>query len=62
MFNYKGVKFEDYRIAQDDWPSLKDTYPNKQIPALEIDGKMLMQSGSMYRYLGKKLGKLFISN
>ncbi|KAI6190774.1 Glutathione S-transferase-1 [Aphelenchoides bicaudatus] len=54
MFNYKRVKFEDFKIDPKDWPSLKNNYPNKQIPALEIDGKMLMESGSIYRYVGRK--------
>ncbi|KAI6222695.1 hypothetical protein M3Y95_00920900 [Aphelenchoides besseyi] len=62
-FHYKRVPFEDFRIESKDWPTLKKSkqldknyYPNGQVPALEIDGKMLMESHSIYRYVGTKFG------
>ncbi|KAI6174400.1 hypothetical protein M3Y98_01186000 [Aphelenchoides besseyi] len=54
--HYKRVPFVDFRIESKDWPSLKKNYPNGQVPALEIDGKMLMESHSIYRYVGTKFG------
>ncbi|KAI6238727.1 GST protein [Aphelenchoides fujianensis] len=56
IFRYKKVPFEDFRIDPAEWPKLKPNYPNGQVPALEINGKILMESGAIYRYLGRRFG------
>ncbi len=39
------------------WGAVKHTYPNGQVPALETpEGKVLSQSQSILRYLGRKYG------
>ncbi|CAD5209096.1 unnamed protein product [Bursaphelenchus okinawaensis] len=55
-FHYAGVPFEDNRIAFNDWPAVKDSFPNKQMPLLEVDGKKLSQSGSILRFVARATG------
>jgi len=56
QFAYADVDFEDHRIAQDDWPALKESYEYRKLPVLEVDGKTLNQSVAINRYLGKRFG------
>jgi len=56
VFAYADVDFEDYRIAQADWPALKESFEYRQLPVLEVDGKTLNQSVAITRYLGKRFG------
>ena len=58
LFHYAGVPFEDIRITKDQWPSLKPKTPFGQLPILEIDGYILAQSASIYRFLGKQFKML----
>ena len=51
-----GVAFEDQRIAGKDWPAFRDKTPFLAMPTLEVDGKMVSQSNSINRYLGKLTG------
>jgi glutathione S-transferase len=51
-----GVAFEDRRIARQDWAALRDTMPFQQLPVLEVDGKVIAQSNTINRYLGKLAG------
>ncbi len=51
-----GISFEDKRIAGKDWPALRDTMPFQALPALEVDGKVITQSNTINRYVGKLAG------
>ncbi|CAI2354791.1 unnamed protein product [Caenorhabditis sp. 36 PRJEB53466] len=55
LFVDNGVKFEDHRVPKDDveWPKLKKTMIFGQVPCLRINGKELVQTGTIMRYLGK---------
>ncbi|MGB5132377.1 MAG: glutathione S-transferase [Steroidobacteraceae bacterium] len=51
-----GIAFEDKRIAGKDWPALRDKTPFQAMPVLEVDGKLITQSNTINRYLGKLAG------
>ncbi|MFZ2508145.1 MAG: glutathione S-transferase [Steroidobacteraceae bacterium] len=51
-----GIAFEDRRIPGKDWPALRDKTPFQAMPVLEVDGKVITQSNSINRYLGKLAG------
>lgn len=51
-----GVAFEDKRIPGKDWPTLRDTMPFQALPILEVDGKVIAQSNTINRYVGKLAG------
>merc|ERR1712039_651084 len=52
-FVITGTAFEDNRIDFADWKELKPSTPHRQLPLLEVDGKVYSQSGAMLRYAGK---------
>ncbi|KAK0395160.1 hypothetical protein QR680_001147 [Steinernema hermaphroditum] len=56
LFALSGTEFDDNRIEQDAWPSLKPNTPFGQLPILEFDGKVLAQSFAIYRYLANEFG------
>jgi glutathione S-transferase len=51
-----GVAFEDHRIPGKDWPAFRDKTPFFAMPVLEVDGKVVSQSNSINRYVGKLTG------
>jgi glutathione S-transferase len=51
-----GMPFEDRRIARKDWAGLRDTMPFQAMPVLEVDGKVISQSNTINRYVGKLTG------
>ena len=51
-----GVPFEDVRIAGPEWPKHRDTMPFRAMPVLEVDGKVVTQSNTIIRYVGKLAG------
>ena len=51
-----GIAFEDKRIARSDWPALRDQTPFQAMPILEVDGKVIAQSNTINRYVGKLAG------
>ena len=51
-----GMPFEDRRIARKDWAGLRDTMPFQAMPVLEVDGKVISQSNTINRYIGKLTG------
>jgi len=51
-----GGKYEDVRVAKENWPQLKPTTPMGQVPVLEVDGQQICQSMAIARYLAKKFG------
>jgi glutathione S-transferase len=51
-----GIAFEDQRIMGKDWPAFRDKTPFLAMPTLEVDGKVVSQSNSINRYVGKLTG------
>ena len=51
-----GIAFEDKRIARSDWSRHRDTTPYQALPVLEVDGKVIAQSNTINRYVGKLAG------
>src|SRR5689334_13473405 len=51
-----GIVFEDQRVADKDWLALRDKMPFLALPTLEVDGKVVSQSNSINRYVGKLTG------
>lgn len=51
-----GISFEDRRIPGKDWPALRDSMPFQAMPVLEVDGKVISQSNTINRYVGKLAG------
>ncbi len=50
------IPFEDQRISPKDWPQFRDRTPFQALPTLEVDGKVVAQSNSINRYVGKLAG------
>jgi len=51
-----GIPFEDERISPKDWPQLRDRAPFQALPTLAVDDKVVAESNSINRYLGKLAG------
>jgi glutathione S-transferase len=51
-----GVAFEDNRIPAPEWPKHRDQTPFRAMPVLEVDGKVVTQSNTINRYVGKLAG------
>src|SRR5258706_8624306 len=51
-----SVPFEDDRINPKEWPQIRDRTPFQALPTLEVDGKLVSQSNSINRYVGKLAG------
>lgn len=57
LFAAAGVNFVDHRIDEkEEWPSVKADYELCQVPVLEVDGKVVQQSKSIFRFLGREFG------
>ena len=56
VMHLAGLAFEDKRIAGTDWPAMRDKTPFQAMPVLEVDGKVITQSNTINRYLGKLAG------
>ncbi|MBM4218876.1 MAG: glutathione S-transferase [Gammaproteobacteria bacterium] len=51
-----GIPFEDRRIPPKEWPARRDSTPFQAMPVLEVDGKVIAQSNTINRYVGKLAG------
>ena len=51
-----GIPFDDERVSPKDWPQIRDRTPFQALPTLEVDGKVVAQSNSINRYVGKLAG------
>jgi glutathione S-transferase len=51
-----STPFEDERIGPKDWPQFRDRTAFQALPTLEVDGKIVTQSNSINRYVGKLAG------
>uniref|UniRef100_A0A1X7UUC6 Glutathione transferase n=1 Tax=Amphimedon queenslandica TaxID=400682 RepID=A0A1X7UUC6_AMPQE len=56
LFAHKEIKYEDIRIAGEEWQKEKPNMPFGVMPVLEEDGKKLGGSVIILRYLGEKYG------
>ncbi|KAI6175785.1 hypothetical protein M3Y97_00727400 [Aphelenchoides bicaudatus] len=54
MFHYHGQKFEDIRITPEEWPKRKSEIPFGKLPMLTVDGKQLVQSQAILRFLARR--------
>lgn len=62
MFKTAGVEFEDFRIPDEEWPELKKTIIHGMVPVLEVDGKRIIQSLAICRYIAREAGFYGSSN
>lgn len=46
------IPFEDNRISQEQWRSLKDKTPFGCLPIMEVDGRVFSHSNALLRYVG----------
>jgi len=54
VFAFAGVPYEDVRLEYATWTKEEaQKFPWGLLPVLEVDGKVLAQSGAIVRYLGK---------
>jgi len=55
---YGNIPFEDIRLTHESFGELKQEgkFPFGQVPVLEIDGKVVGQTGAIVRYIGKRAG------
>ncbi|TJY58881.1 glutathione S-transferase [Sinimarinibacterium sp. CAU 1509] len=51
-----GVPFEDRRVLFKEWQAMRDGMPFRALPVLEVDGRLVAQSNSINRYVGKLAG------
>lgn len=51
-----GIAFEDRRVSFKEWEALRDATPFRALPVLEVDGRLVAQSNSINRYVGKLAG------
>ncbi|XP_046848750.1 S-crystallin 4-like [Xenia sp. Carnegie-2017] len=58
LFAAAGVKYEDCRLEKEEFQQLKASgkLPFNQLPILEVDDKILAQSSTIIRYLGREIG------
>lgn len=56
IFVVAGVDFEDVRIPDDKWQSLKPKMPFGMLPILEVDGQVICQSKAIARFLAHRFG------
>uniref|UniRef100_A0A1X7UTR3 Uncharacterized protein n=1 Tax=Amphimedon queenslandica TaxID=400682 RepID=A0A1X7UTR3_AMPQE len=56
LFAHKEIKYEDIRLAGEEWQKEKPNTPFGVMPVLEEDGKKLGGSAVILRYLGEKYG------
>lgn len=56
IFAQAGVEYKDDRIEFKDWPQLKDSTPTQALPVLEVDGKKLIGSVVIERFLAERFG------
>ena len=57
LLSHAEIDFNNQIIEFAEWPALKPTMPNGQLPVLELaNGKKMGQSGAILRYLGMNHG------
>ncbi|RDD47888.1 S-crystallin SL11 [Trichoplax sp. H2] len=58
LFALAGVEYEDKRVTQEEWQKMKPNVPNPfhQLPILEKDGNVMIQSNAISNYLAMEFG------
>ena len=57
LLSHANVPFNNNIVQFKDWPALKPSMPNMQMPCLELaDGTKMGQSHAILRFLGAKHG------
>jgi prostaglandin-H2 D-isomerase / glutathione transferase len=51
-----GIAFEDKRVTFKEWDSMRDFYPFRALPVIEMNDTIVAQSNSINRYVGKMAG------
>ncbi|XP_061178876.1 S-crystallin SL11-like [Saccostrea echinata] len=51
-----GQEFEDKRFTREEWLKVKPTIPQNQLPCLQVDDRLIPQSGAILRYVGRAFG------
>ena len=51
-----GIEFEDDRLPFPVFREKRKSFPFYRVPTLEVDGKLLTQSNSILRFVGKRAG------
>lgn len=54
LFAAGKLAFDDVRIKQEDWPTLKPTTPLGALPMLEVNGQKYSESLALGRYVAKE--------
>jgi glutathione S-transferase len=54
LFQQAKIPFEDIKIKQEEWPSQKNNFPQKQLPVLEVRGHKKVQTNAIMHALGIK--------
>ncbi|XP_060070606.1 hematopoietic prostaglandin D synthase-like [Ylistrum balloti] len=52
-FALGGVKYEDVRVSSEEWKKLKPNTPQGMLPILEVDDRMIGQSGAIIREIAR---------
>ena len=60
MLNYAKIPYEEITLTHEEWPKMKESgkFLFGQLPALEVNGKMYVQSGAILFYLCRKNGMI----
>ena len=58
LLRHAKVDFEDVTFSMEAWPTWKDRFDLKQVPALEIDGRQLVQTDAIMQFLSLRHGYL----
>ncbi|XP_071830065.1 probable glutathione S-transferase 5 [Apostichopus japonicus] len=56
MFKTAGIEFEDFRISEEQWPEFQKTILHGMVPVLEVNGKRIIQSLAICRYIAREAG------
>lgn len=48
-----GIAFEDNRVSREQWAAIKAQTPFGAMPVLEVDGRVLSQSNTINRFIGR---------
>uniref|UniRef100_A0AC34G8M4 Glutathione S-transferase n=1 Tax=Panagrolaimus sp. ES5 TaxID=591445 RepID=A0AC34G8M4_9BILA len=56
ILHYANIEFEDVKVDNVEWPTLKSKTKTGKIPYLEFDGYLIVESYAMHRFLARKYG------